>query len=317
MEKCPCCGNAEQLTTTAYDKNPGEEQWSYNCFADKTLSSCPTCGSFFTREALKEEELNQFYNSLYSEIDSGSVKINRLHEFNPRYFSQVLYLNSHVDLFDGIRILEIGPNQVSALPSYSLFCQPVFCYFEQYEFPIIQHFGGKKLGEYFSKRYIENQNNADKFDVIHMSHSLEHINPSSLSDVISSIHTALKDKGALFIEVPDQLAGVKPPPHTLFFSLKGLTVLLEKAGFKITGLQTVASPISQQAAQHINNGQIKKRTLLSLLTKCAIGVGNRIPLLMRCCRPLFQRLALVDQMQALRVPYSEISYLRIVAKKIS
>ena len=73
--------------------------------------------------------------------------------------------------------------------------------------------------------YIKNEYQKFKensLDFIHMSHTLEHINPSSLQNMLEKCVRTLKVGGYIFIEVPFQLALENfHPPHTLFFSKKG------------------------------------------------------------------------------------------------
>jgi SAM-dependent methyltransferase len=322
IEKCPCCGCVAEFHSVPYDKNPSEDKWAVNCFKDKTIASCPSCGTWFTKEALLDSELNAFYSSLYQGTSTAKANLSSLYEFYPRFFSQTLFLKTHVNLFDGIRILEIGPNQVSALPAISLFCKPKYCYFDQLEFPIIKKFGGKRLGQYFSQEYFESNTKADKFDLVIMSHSLEHINPVNLRDTIKNLHAALKLNGHLFIEVPDQIKGKKPPPHTLFFTIEGLKILLESEGFRATGLQSIEGKSSVDAKtsnrggvlQATENTNGKNGLTLSQFVRKSTGLILK-PFMLRFMRPVYIRLILKNGIKETGVPYSDIAYLRMVAKK--
>jgi SAM-dependent methyltransferase len=320
--KCPCCGCVAKFHSVPYDKNPSEDKWTVNCFKDKAIAACPFCGTWFTEEVLLDSELNAFYSSLYQGTSTARVNLSSLYEFYPRFFSQALFLKSHVDLFDGIRILEIGPNQVSALPAVSLFCQPSYCYFEQHEYPVIKYFGGKRLGQYFSQEYFESNTKTDKFDLVIMSHSLEHINPVNLRDTIKNLHAALKHNGHLFIEVPDQIKGKKPPPHTLFFTIGGLKILLESEGFRVTGLQSIEGKSSVDAKasnqagvlQETGNTNGKNGLTLSQFVRKSTGLLLK-PFMLRFLRPVYIRLILKSKIKKIGVPYSDIAYLRVVAKK--
>ncbi len=319
IEQCPCCGCTAEFRSAPYDRNPSEHKWTYNCFKGKSLAACPSCGSYFTKENISDNELNEFYSSLYQGTSVAAMDESGLYEFYPRFFSQALFLKTHVDLFDGIRILEIGPNQVSALPAISLFCKPTYCYFEQYEFPVIKHFGGKWLGHYFSQDYIDSQTKVDKFDLVVMSHSLEHVNPGNLHNTIKSLYAVLENNGHLFIEVPDQIIGDKPPPHTLFFTIEGLRALLESEGFHVTGLQSIDGKASGQHALAPSKGETVKisRSFLLRFILRSIGLCSKIPFMVRLLRPALLRLVLKDKIKELGVPYSHIPYLRMVAKKTS
>lgn len=329
IEQCPCCGHAAEFRSVPYDRNPSEHKWTYNCFTGKSLAACPACGSFFTRDNISDKELSEFYGSLYRGTSAEPVDATGLYEFYPRFFSQALFLTTQINLQDGMRILEIGPNQVSALPAISLFCSPAYCYFEQYEFPVIKQYGGKWLGQYFSQEYIDKQAREDKFDLVLMSHSLEHVNPSSLHDTIRSLHAVLENNGHLFIEVPDQINGAKPPPHTLFFTIEGLIALLEGEGFRITGMQAIDGGVPQRYA-HAQQGNVAGGNSSLLLRLYQKGIRFLARLLQRFIhwsansyfmlkffRPTVLRLILQDKLKELEVPYSPMPYLRVVARKVS
>ena len=158
VEKCPCCGNENGFNSVPYDVNPSEHKWSYNCFSDKSLSVCAVCGTYFTREIILDDELNEFYSNIFDgQEDVGFNPLDKF-EFTPRFLSQVLFLKTHLELFDGIKVLEIGPNSTGVLPTLLLFCKPLYYYFEQSEYPAITYFGGKRLGEYYSQDNFRKQN---------------------------------------------------------------------------------------------------------------------------------------------------------------
>lgn len=76
------------------------------------------------------------------------------------------------------------------------------------------------------------------YDLILSSHSLEHVPIENVFSVLAAFHRALKPEGVLLIEVPGAYLGrcyvvSRHEPHTLFFSPKSLTILLEKAGFEV------------------------------------------------------------------------------------
>lgn len=97
--------------------------------------------------------------------------------------------------------------------------------------------------------------NNQKFNAIHMSHVLEHLdNPRA---TIQKLHTLLKPNGIIYIEVPRQLDswldrinearkkyynyGPFSLHHSVFFSPKSLTLLLESEGFIIEKIKTARS----------------------------------------------------------------------------
>ena len=83
----------------------------------------------------------------------------------------------------------------------------------------------------------ENFNINEKFDIVWVSHVLEHmISPDKF---LNNINKNLKNDGILFIEVPNcenklvLKTSIEKVPHTFHFSMKSLRILLEKNGFNI------------------------------------------------------------------------------------
>ncbi len=90
--------------------------------------------------------------------------------------------------------------------------------------------------------YIENLHINDKFDVIWMSHVLEHLMKPDL--FLQKIKNNLKQNGLFFIEVPNcdnerlLTATIKTQPHLFHFSKKSLINVCKKASFKIERCDT-------------------------------------------------------------------------------
>ena len=318
IKQCPCCGNTNKNTLVPYDKNPTEHKWSYNCFANKSLMECQFCGSYYTSDILSDDELNDFYSSIFSGQELNKFNISSRFEFIPRFFSQMLFLKNHIELFDGMKILEIGPSSSGVLPTVLLFCKPLYYYFEQHEYPAINYYGGIRLGNYYSLENYNKQKIVDKFDLVYMSHSLEHINPSSLNNTIELINSNLNDDGYLFIEVPEQIKGSKMPPHTLFFTLNGLMSLLEGNDFHVTGTQTIKDTLLTN--ESTNNKRAKKSIIVKFFPWASnkiVGVIFKIPLINKPFRRLWHKIVFKKKVNTLSVPYDGRSYIRIVAKKIS
>lgn len=76
------------------------------------------------------------------------------------------------------------------------------------------------------------------YDAILSSHSLEHLTICTLYDTLAKLRAALKPDGVFYVEVPNgSLTSTYLPgnhsPHTLFFNLRSLAIILERAGFSI------------------------------------------------------------------------------------
>lgn len=82
-----------------------------------------------------------------------------------------------------------------------------------------------------------------QFDVIIMSHFLEHLSINILNSFLDVVHDKLKPNGIVLVEVPNDNWNLYPhkkhanPPHTCFFSKKSLYNLFSKK-FKVNFVNT-------------------------------------------------------------------------------
>ena len=107
-----------------------------------------------------------------------------------------------------------------------------------------------KVKNYYSKRwnYLDSLENLDiKFDLVYMSHSLEHV--ADLDIFFKRVNKIIHDKTKIFIEVPNgkhPLAGNSGkkicPPHTHYFEKKFFEQINEKKLFLfLTNKKTIDS----------------------------------------------------------------------------
>jgi SAM-dependent methyltransferase len=78
----------------------------------------------------------------------------------------------------------------------------------------------------------------DRYDVILMSHVLEHFLPADIHPRLNALARALRPGGIVYIEVPPgglswKLYAYKHEPHTLFFTLQALGELGKKLGLEV------------------------------------------------------------------------------------
>lgn len=310
ISNCPVCDNASSFTYEKYFENPSQEKWTYNCFEGKKLAKCGECETLFTYEVFGDEELSLFYSTLFDSNKQAVYNPAAHYEYVPRSFSQVRFIRTSVELYDGIRVLEIGPNSNGMVPSFSLFCEPAYYYYEQYDYPVIAHYGGERLGNYFSKDEALKLSKDQKMDLVTLSHSLEHFDPSTLNESIAAISHALKDNGCIFIEVPDEYGRNKMPPHTVFFTVESLSKLLQKHGFEIIATQL----IKDNTTSHISENKGPK--VFSRLTHLSIRILLKILRSFNSCRKRLLKLLLAHYENELEVVYDGRPYLRVIGKKI-
>ena len=301
---CPIC-DCEDLSVLNYKKAEGQDNWRYDCFKDKKLAQCNSCSFVFISETFEEGSLSEFYNTLYSGVEINDFNRAENYEFTARSYSHTNFIKTSIDLADGLNILEIGPNENGMIPSLSLFCNPNYFYYEQLDFPVINHFGGRKLGDYFDKFEATKLSPEQKMDLIVLSHSFEHFEPISLRESVEAMKIALKANGYVSIEVPLEPVTEMKPPHTVLFSVKNMCLLLERNGFFVVATQCIKEPesVDEQRAEFFSSSG-------SILVKIAKRIlGNLLPrkARLKILKPLYDR--------KIRSLYDGRGYLRVLAQK--
>ena len=320
---CLFCNAPGPFGKREYGQRPTAANWpARHCFEHKSIDLCHHCGGGFVSESMSDDEIDSFYAELYRHSAPAAIPdISNLHELSPRFFSQVLYLKSFVPLVDGMRVLELGPNVVSALPALSVFCRPRYYYYDQLESRIIRYFGGQRLGAYANAADIVEQIGSGQLDLVYASHSVEHLNPGSLDELFDGIGKALRPNGNIFLEVPFDLRNdAIYPPHTLFFTPDSLQHFLQRRGFEIVDLtawQTSArrsghQPVRDSARGH--DGRSKPAFLQRLKSGLRRSVLS-IPFLERTLRSTRLRRGLARTLQNIPTPYDSRPFIRAIGRK--
>jgi len=303
INNCPICGHND-FKFSDYLIAPGQEEWKYDCFKRNKLSTCNNCEFTFASQVFEEGSLSKFYNTLYSGNELSVFKASENYEFAARSLSHVNFIKINLELKDDLNILEIGPNENGMIPSFSLFCKPNYFYYDQLEFPVINHFGGKRLGRYFSKSTASLMDSNKKMDLIVLSHCLEHFEPQYLNQDIEAMNLALKSNGYVSIEVP--LQSLFHAPHTQSFNVKNMSMLFEKHGFEIIATQEIKSLIDNDRFETINKSKKPSRFFI-----------NQIKKIMSIAMPRKIRLKLLKSFYERKlIPlYDGRSYMRLLAQK--
>ena len=227
-----CKGNSLQIKYFYHNQNINSES---NEYFDKknNIYSCEKCKISYCDD-VSTENLNKYYETL--DKKSSKISHNQFKEFNSRFFSQVLYFINHCHLKPNIKVLEIGPNSQGILPSLKIFQNKItYYYFDQVELDH-KYEDIHKLGNF----WIPQEKELPKVDLIWMSHSLEHVHPEQLINVLESFYECLNECGRIFIEIPYDIKNNDfIIPHTLFFETEGIVNLFKKFKFKIVSISEI------------------------------------------------------------------------------
>ena len=224
-----------------------------------------------------------------------------------RFWSQIQYFVNHSTLFKNIKILEIGPNLYGMVPTIKVF-QKKFKYF-YYENLEVQsdHDEIIRLGDYWNPF----KDKLPKIDLIWMSHSLEHIIPNHLTQVIKSFYNSLSKGGKIFIEIPNDIENKTfHIPHTIFFEVEGLIKLFKDNKFKIIAV----SKINKKELVNSNPNDSKKKgsKILSQIRQLIISFLPNF--FVRYIRHLIM-LKKINSGNYINGPYENYPIIRLIAEK--
>ena len=219
-------------------------------FDEMKIIVCPNCGLGIVDQEVDASTLADYYNSTYG----GKTKKYALsdignpietHSIDYRSLSQITLINNFIALNESKNILEIGSGKGDfyiALRNLGFNAKYITFEPQKEAQQKLQHLGIKTINKSFEPDDI--QEREEKFDLIVMSHSLEHFHPKYIENTISAINKMLKPDGYFFCEVPNAdltkypNAGERVVPHLTFFSVRSLDYLLEKNNFVISFLKT-------------------------------------------------------------------------------
>ena len=258
---CDCC----KLNNTV--------EINSNSFFDLPILKCKNCSGYFVKNK-NEIDLKKYYNETYWNVFRNIDKKKGLKEKTDEAyllkkfpsiiqniieatgikkalaFSQYNYLKNFLNKG---KLLEIGSGQGFILEL-----------FEKNEFDVLGIEPSEKNVEIINKKlkkgkckhgFIENENiDETKFDLIIMSHVLEHVIDSR--ETIEKMKKMLSNTGFLFIEVPNCGSekyleeSIQTQPHIHHFTKQSIQKLLESIGLEIIKVDVLNGEVSS-LTQHL------------------------------------------------------------------
>ena len=257
--RCPLC-NSPHLHV-GFEKYRCFAQDVYtNIFGGLSYTKCKTCGFVYAQPFVSRSGMANFYEEVYrseSGIQKSPVRPINHYTMDPRGSSQFLLVSAYSSLINNssIRILDVGPG-----PGYNLPCakhvflrsQISFYAFEPHmdSVSVLEAYGVEVVPSMFSlesARLLE----GELFDIVILSHVLEHYNGCDVKDVISTLKDLLRDsESRLLIEVPNidlsHLAMFQKPhiPHLSFFTSRSLETLARECGLSVCFIGACGIPIA-------------------------------------------------------------------------
>jgi len=201
---------------------------------DYTLLACKACGSVTVSPFPTEKELIKFYQSYEGTTDYRAKKDKKI----ARAKKRIIRLIKNAP---GKRFLDVGCNYgftVQAAKELKLKAHGIDI--DATAVQASQKMFGKEQYECISVQdYADAGHQAD---IIYTSEVIEHVPDPDL--FVKSISKILTKGGLLYLTTPDgnhfmiphdftKWEAVMPPEHIIYYSRKGIKILLEKHGFKV------------------------------------------------------------------------------------
>lgn len=274
----------------------------------KKIFSCLDCGISYC-DNLKKDEIKKFYEVVYnSNFENENIKNlvkNKFLRFNSRFLSQVLYYFQFCKLFSGIKVLEIGSGPQGILPTLKFFQDKInYFYFDQINSGIIHKYGGINIGNFFDPF---NYQKKEKFDLIWMSHVMEHITPEELTSTFKKLHETLFPGGKIFIEIPNDIKtrsfGI---PHTLFFTEKFLLRYFLNLNFKIISINSINN-YNEKKPQNNLQKKNNKKSIMKIFLNIYLIIQKIVPIY------FIERFSLKHFIK--NKPYTDFPIIRIIISK--
>lgn len=255
---CPIC-DSQKVEKLQYINEDYSflTQKNKNIFINLNIHSCQACGFSYAYPFIQSELLDEFYENEYSSeggphfeiYDIGNHKWKNY--FNSRVTAQFMLAAQYIDLHKIKNFLDIGCGHGVSFDFLNNMKSKAKYYAME---------GGKKYQKRLNElnvNIIDWNNDSlciDKkydnfFDLILISHVLEHFNAETFKSVLTNINKYLKSGGALICEVPNDdssynlLESINHAPHLIFFSQKSLFKVINDCGFKVKYISSVGDPI--------------------------------------------------------------------------
>jgi SAM-dependent methyltransferase len=240
MDKCVSCGSADLFAVPYINNQTSTRTISWDKLSVKC---CKNCGLGFAFPLVTAGALLKFYQEDYHSDPQSYSQVFFTRHIPPGSLFQALNVALFVDLSqkEEINYLDIG---------CGAFGQSFNAFAKVYHNKKVNHFGidadplAKKMLEkngitWLGDDYNSLKNSGKQFDIITLSHCLEHL---ALEDSLRFLETTrdyLTKEGVLFIEVPHddfrntQRHASPSSPHTIFFTPEALSNISAARGYSV------------------------------------------------------------------------------------
>ena len=273
--QCRCCGNSDSNNFEIIEYS-NKCSMHYPAVLDETkIIYCKKCFFGFNNTIIDQNILDLYYSKYYNgkgiktfyNVDKKYISEGLI---DSRSLSQINLIANYIN-FENKNILDIG----SGICLFFLQINNIYKSKNIYKYIIEKQLDNKN---WYKKHQIQIINNniledlpskyKDFFNLITMSHSLEHFQSLDLDMIFKNINYLLKSDGKLFIEVPnadlnkfkyanENYANENMEPHLCFFSKQSLIYLAKKYNFKILYINTFGESQKSKRTAVVENKRNK------------------------------------------------------------
>lgn len=238
--KCLACKASLAEGSAAIPFFPSSLHYPTN-FDHLKIIYCKQCGFSTTDQPIPGPLLDEYYEKHYIGKAFKLRSLKSMKDFGQTWFdvrsaSQFNLIEKFLDLRKVEDYYEIGPGEGAALVTLKKLYPAIKLFISE-----PQTFK-KTLFKEMEINFVDNVltgNQRNKYDLVFMSHSLEHFNGQDIPAVLTKIFNSLRDGGAFFCEIPNAdllkypLAGETVVPHLSFFSRESIQKFFEDVGFTV------------------------------------------------------------------------------------
>ncbi len=242
---CPLCGNLAFIAVMGYRGKSA-------LFQKRRIIRCQECHLCRIDPMPTGDELNAYYHEgLFWEHVTDKTPFD-IPTYHHQTRARIAYMRAEGCLQPGVRLLDIGAG-FGVLEKTLRSLQPDVQLFAVEPDPNARR-SLENLGVF--ARSEQSSFQGFTFDLIILSHVLEHINTPI--EYLKSLQPFCHRDTRLFVELPneDHLFKIYLEPHVLFFNPQTLSVLLNKGGFQVKSIRTCGIFRSKQK---LLNKRIERR----------------------------------------------------------
>jgi len=201
--KCQAC-NSEINNPSRFSYTPTTMD-KLKLFDEREILCCPECGFGMIDQDVNDEVLAKYYHSEYSgkakkRAETISIDVKTESSTDLRAISQLSLIQQYVELNNNSVILEIGAGAggfLFALRKAGYQGRYIAVEPQSQAHSFLEKHGAEVEKQTYTVSLAKKYES--QVDLVFMSHSLEHFNPTLIPGIVASVFSMLKEGGCFFL----------------------------------------------------------------------------------------------------------------------